>query len=296
MNKEALVYQAETVLRQLAENNFKLLFSTHNFQLMGIVTWDRKELDEPSGVKRRMIKGLRIGNGVPLAPEEMLFETSLHRKNPMSGQLDDIVVHEDDKIILMERKSFELSDDEDNFQFMVNMNWLNKTQQLLDEIEANYRRINRLNEEKDETMLDVEHFKREAQAAREKQKTQTEMLNRLTRNNAVLQERIGNLEAAYYQSRARNLKYEAMMDETIANATEEGTVIAMTSDDRILHAAQKKGELYQAMHEIEPESLGITDTLQIIMEEIEEIKQTIKPQATGIKTPEKPKQTGETTS
>ena len=48
------------------------------------------------------------------------------------------------------------------------------------------------------------------------------------------------------------------------------------------------------MHEIEPESIGITDTLQIMMEEIEEIKQAIKPQATGAKTPEKPKPTGET--
>ncbi|MBE3141007.1 MAG: hypothetical protein IMZ53_10530 [Thermoplasmata archaeon] len=195
----------------------------------------------------------------------------------------------------MERKSFELSDDEDNFQFMANMHWLNRTQQLLDEIDASGRRINRLNEEKDECMLDVEHYKREAQTAKEKQKTQTEMLNRLTRNNAILQERIGNLEASYYQSRARNLAYEAMVDEKIANATEEGTVLAMTSDDAILHAAQKKAEIYQAMHEIEPESMGTTDTLQVIMEEIEEIKQAIKPQSTGEKTPEKSKPAGETT-
>lgn len=284
MGKEALVYHAEAMLKQLEENDFKLLFTTNGFKLLGIVTWDRKVHDESMGIKRRMIKGLRIEDDHPLPnkdriveKEERVFTTFLDRKNPLSGQLDSIVVHEDGHIILTERKSFELDDSEENFQFMKNMKWYNRIQELLDEIDATHRRIDRLKEEKEEVYLDVEHYRSEAQAAKEKTKTISEVNIRLTRENAVLQEQIGNLRAAYSHVRSTNLKHEAMIDEKMAGATEEGTIRGMSSDDLMIHAAEKKAELHRTMHEISPESTGIMDELQYLTEKVESLEARLSP-------------------
>jgi len=275
MGKESLVYRTELNLKALSELGFKLLFTTHNFRLLGIVTWDNKLLDESLGVRRRWIKGLKMENGVPIPAEDRIFETSLHRKSPMSGQLEDLVVHEDDFMILMERKTFDLSDEDGNFQFMPNMHYMNRVQQLVDEIEEGNRRIARLMDEKEEAVLDSEHFRREATAAKEREKTQSELINRLTRENANMQTRLGNLESAYQLARAKNMTYEAEMDERTANAAEEGTLRGMTTDDLLIYAAEKKRQLYEAMHEIEPETAGDSDQIQGLVREVDAVKEEL---------------------
>jgi len=287
MGKETIVFQAEDNIQKMKENNFRLLFTTHGFKLMGIVTWDKMKLDESQGVPRRWIKGLRVENGTPLLPEERVFETSLHRVNPSSGQLEDIVAHEDDFIILMERKTFDLSDDDENFQFMPNMHMLQRVQQLKDQIEAGHRRLSRIQDEKEESVLDAEHFKREAQGAKERERTQRELLNRLTRENSRLQEKIGNLESAYALARAKNIRYEAQVDEITANAQEEGTLRGMTTDDLLIHAAQKKKDLYLAMHEIEPETSNLSEQMQGMVQELDTINEELD------RRKEQPKQTEE---
>ena len=272
MGKEAVAYRAENALKSLSEYGFKLLFTTQGFRLMGIVTWDKKLPDESLGERRRWIKGLKIENGTPIPRDERVFETSLDRKNPMSGELEEIVVHEDDSMILMARKTFDLDDGEENFQFIPNQHTLNRVQQFMDEIEARGRRIHRLNQEKEQFFLDAEHFKREGITAKEREKTNIELLNRLTRESARLQERIGNLESQNQVLRARNLKYEAQMDEVTANAQEEGTIRGMTTDDLVIHAVQKKKELEGAMLDIQQEDTAVTEQMQDIAGQIQELK------------------------
>jgi len=272
MSKEALVYQTEADLKRLAECGFKLLFTTHGFRLLGIVTFDRLLPDESLGLKRRRIKGLVIENGTPLSPEERIFDTFLDRKNPRSGQLDKIVVHEDDFMILMERKTFELSDEDDNFQFIPNMHMMNHVQQLKDNIDAASRRIVRLRDEKQQFFLDSEHFKREAATSKESERSKGELLNRLTRENSRMQEKLGNLEASNQNLRAKNLEYEGYMDEKMSNATETGTLKAMTLHDLMIHAAEKENDLALAMHEIGPDEAGMSERVQGLQKDVSEIK------------------------
>lgn len=272
MGKEAIAYHAESALKDLSECGFKLLFTTQGFRLMGIVTWDKKLPDESLGERRRWIKGLKIENGTPIPLDEKVFETSLDRKNPKSGELDEIVVHEDDSMILMARKTFDLDDGEENFQFIPNQYALNRVQQFMDEIEARGRRIHRLSQEKEQSFLDAEHFKREGITAKERQKTDMELLNRLTRESARLQERIGNLESQNQVLRARNLQYESQMDELMANAQEEGTIKGMTTDDLVIHAIQKKKEVEVAMIGIQQEDTGTNEQMQEMTGQIQEIK------------------------
>jgi hypothetical protein len=236
----------------MSENNMKLLFTTHGFKLLGIVTYDKKEPDESLGIRRRWVKGLVMENGHPLPPEDRVFETTLDRKNPKSGKLEDIVAHEDDLVIVMERKTFELDEDEKNFQFMPNMHLMNRIQQITDEIEEGRRRISRLQEEKEETILNSEHFEREAKAAKEREKTQKEIVNRLTRENNMLAEQIGNLESVSSKLRSKNLELEAFVDETTANAQEKGTMRGMTTSDLVLSAVETTKDIHQAMMDIAP--------------------------------------------
>lgn len=272
MSKESTVYQAENALNRLSEYGFKLLFTTHGFRLMGIVTWDKKLPDESLGQRRRWIKGLKIENGTPILPDEKVFETSLDRKNPMSGDLDDIVIHEDNFMILMERKTFDLNDAEENFQFIPNQHAMNRVQQLIDSIESGERRIHRLGQEKEQFFLDSEHFKREATTAKEREKTNTELRNRLTRESARLQERVGNLESQNQMLRAKNLQYEAQMDEVMANAQEEGTIKGMSTDDKVIHAIQKTKEKEEAMLDIQQEDTAVNEQIQDMAGQIREMK------------------------
>lgn len=262
MGKKAVVYRAERALKDLSECDFKLLYTTQGFRLMGIVVWDKKIPDESLGERRRWIKGLKIENGTPIPSDEEVFETSLDRKNPISGELEDIVVHEDDSMILMARKTFDLDDGEENFQFIPNQHMLNRVHQFMDEIEEKGRRIHRLSQEKEQFFLDAEHFKREGMTAKERIKTNMELLNRLTRENARLQERIGNLESQNQVFRAKNLQYESQMDEEMANAQEEGTIKGMTTDDRVIHAIQKTKEKEEAMMDIQQEDTAVNEQIQ----------------------------------
>lgn len=279
MGKEAIAFRTEDYLKQMSENNMKLLFTTHGFKLLGIITWDKMLPDEAMGIRRRWVKGLVMENGHPLPPEERVFETSLQRKNPKSGRLEDIIVHEDDLVVVMERKTFELDDDEKNFQFMPNMHLFNRVQQMTDEIEEGRRRISRLDEEKDQSLLDSEHYKREAQAAKEREKTQKELLNRLTRENSMLHEKLGNLESVASLFRAKNLELESFVDEITANAQEKGTIRGMTTDDQVLHAVETKKELYQTMMDIEPgvsaEDGGQGDEEVDLREQVKKLTETV---------------------
>lgn len=284
MGKEAVVYRAESALKDLSEYDFKLLYTTQGFRLMGIVTWDKKRPDESIGERRRWIKGLKIENGTPIPSDERIFETSLDRKNPMSGELESIVVHEDGSMILMARKTFDLDDDEKNFQFIPNQHMLSRVQQFMDEIEAGQRRINRISQEKEQFFLDAEHFKREGITAKERAKTNIELLNRLTREGARLQERIGNLESQNQVLRARNLQYESQMDEVMANAQEEGTIKGMTTDDRVIHAIQKTKEKEEAMMDIQQEGTGSDEQIQEMAGQIQEMKDKLE----AMKKAEKP--------
>lgn len=289
MGKEAIAYRTEDLFKQMQEKNMKLLFTTHGFKLLGIVTWDRMLPDEGHGARRRWIKGLVIENGSPLPPEDRVFETSLHRKNQKSGQLEDIVAHEDDLCIVTERKTFELDDDPKNFQFMPNMHLMNHVQQMSDEIEEGRRRIARLKDEHEQALLDVDHFKIDAQSAKEREKTKKEIVNRLTRENNLLQEKVGNLEAVAYSYRAKNLQLEAYMDERTAVAAEEGTVKGMTSDDMLIHAADKKKELHEAMLDIEPAAGAEgapVDEIDELREQVETMQATLNKLAGG-KEPQK---------
>lgn len=281
MSKESTVYQAENVFKKLEDYGFKRLYTTHGFRLMGIVTWDNKETDESLGEKRRRIKGLKIENGVPIPPDKKLFDTFLDRKNPKSGQLDGIVVHEDSSMILMARKTFGLSDEDENFQFMPNQHTLNSVQQYIDEIDARGRRINRVLQEKEQAFLDSEHFQREAATSKEREKTNAELRNRLTRENARLQLRTGNLESHNQILRARNLRYEAQMDEVTSNAQDIGTLEGMTTDDKIIHAAQKRKEIDEAMVDIQQESNSDNEQVQYLEEQLREIKAEVKAMKDG---------------
>jgi len=272
MGKKDVVFRAESALKDMPEYDFKLLYTTQGFRLMGIVTWDKKLPDESIGERRRWIKGLKIENGTPIPSDERVFETSLDRKNPVSGELEEIVVHEDDSMILMARKTFDLDDDEKNFQFVPNQHALNRVQQFMDEIESGQRRIHRLSQEKDQFFLDAEHFKREGITAKEREKTNIELLNRLTREGARLQERIGNLESQIQVLRAKNLKYESQMDEVMANAQEEGTIKGMTTDDLVIHAIQKTKEKEQAMMDIQQEGTGVDEQIQEMAEQIQKMQ------------------------
>jgi len=276
MGKEAVVYRAENALKDLSEHGFKRLYTTQGFRLMGIVTWDKKLPDESLGERRRWIKGLKIENGTPIPLDKKVFVTSLDRKNPLSGELEEIVVHEDDFMILMARKTFDLDDDEKNFQFIPNQHMLNRVQQFMDEIEEKGRRIHRLSQEKDQFFLDAEHFKREGLTAKEREKTNMELLNRLTREGARLQERIGNLESQNQVLRARNLQYESQMDEVMANAQEEGTIKGMTTDDRVIHAIQKTKEKEEAMMDIQQESTAVNEQIQDLAGQMQKMQSELK--------------------
>ena len=61
------------------------------------------------------------------------------------------------------------------------------------------------------------------------------------------------------------------MDEVTSNAQEKGTVRGMTTSDQLIHAAEKQKEINEAMHEIEPESAGVSDQLQEMLGEIGKI-------------------------
>lgn len=128
-----------------------------------------------------------------------------------------------------------LDDAEKKFQFIPHQHALAKVQQCMDEIDVSKRRICRLNQEKDQSFLDAEHFKRQGITAKEREKTNTELLNRLSRESARLQERIGNLESQNQMLRARNLQYEAQMDEVLADIQEARTIKGMTTDDKDMH-------------------------------------------------------------
>jgi len=285
MSKESTVFQAEDILKKLTENSFKRLYTTYGFRLMGIVTWDKKVPDESLGERRRQIKGLKIENGTSIPLDKKLFDTYLDRKNPKSGELDSIVVHEDDSMILMARKTFDLDDGDENFQFIPNPHMLNKVQQYIDEIDARGRRINRLVQEKEQSFLDAEHFQREATTTKEREKTNKELLNRLTREHSRLQLRIGNLESQNQVIRARNLQYEAQMDEITANAQEKGTIAGMTTDDRVIHSIQKRKEIDQELMDIQKETDEGDGQLQVIQEQVEELKVDIGAMKNGEKQP-----------
>lgn len=252
MGKQSIAFNTEDLLKQMAENNMKLLFTTHGFKLLGITTYDKRLPDEATGARRRWVKGLAIEDGHPLPAEDRVFETLLDWKNPKTGKLEEVVAHEDDFVIVMERKTFEISDDEKNFQFLPNMHYMSHVQQMVDQIDEGRRRIGRLEEEKEQSLLDSDHFQREAQAAKEREKTLKELVNRLTREHAMMSEKIGNLESLAFMFRAKNLELEAFLDETTANATERGTIKGMTTDDMLIHASEKKKELYNSMIDIEP--------------------------------------------
>lgn len=277
MSKEATITKAVLEIEKdrkiLAEYGCKELFTTHGWQCLGYITYDKKLPDEATGQRRRWIKGYRFENGSPLSPSEHIFETSLHRFNRKAGELQDIVVHEDDFVVVMERKTFDLSDEDDNFQFVPNMHHLNRIQQLKDNADAASDRIYELLQEKDQSLLDVEHFKREAKTAKESAKSNLELLNRLTRDSSELQERIGNLEAKNQKLRASNLEYESMMDELIANAQEKGTIKGMTTDDQVLHAIEKKKDIQEAMFDLEPGGEDAGQAYQ--QDELDELKKRL---------------------
>jgi len=300
-DKQALVIKTEDCLKKLADSNMKLLFTTHGFKLLGIVSSDKMRPEEALGVRRRWVKGLAVENGTPLKHEDRIFETSLHRKNPKTGQLEDTVVHEDDLVIVMERKTFDLSDAEENFQFMPNMHMLNRVQQMSDENTEGRRRLARMEEEVEQSLLDSDHYKRQATAAVERERTQTSLINRLTRENFQLQEQIGNLESTITRLRAKNLQHEARMDERIANAQEIGTTEGMTQSDLIIHAVEKQKDINQAMMDIEPQSGGdnsIYDEMDDMKERMESLTAIVtkitgvKPEQKSSQAPASPQKTG----
>ena len=94
-----------------------------------------------------------------------------------------------------------------------------------------------------EAIWTAEHFERELLTAKERGKTDMKLLNRLTRDNARLQERIGNLESQNKMLRARiwnleshdkllkarNLQYESQMD--VFNDKNEFIELSGDNDD-----------------------------------------------------------------
>ena len=281
MGKEATITKAileiERCRNILAEYGCKELFTAHGFRCLGYITSDKKLPDEATGKRKRWIKGYRFINDEKLPDEDRIFETCLHRYNKKSGDLDEVIVHEDDFVLVMERKTFDLSDDEGNFQFVPNMHLLSHVHIMKDELSAAENRVHRIQQEKEQSFVDAEHFKREAMNSKSRFKSNSETLNRLTRENSNLQGRIGTLEATNQNLRAKNLEFEATMDELLANAQEKGTVRGMSNNDRVLHAIENKKEVDEKLLDTLPDTITESEdgNFEVFNNRLEKIETTL---------------------
>jgi len=251
------VFEAVDALKRLTNIDCKWLYTTSGFRLLGIITSDRHLDDEGTGLKRRWIKGLRLDADEDMPLEDRLFETSLHRKNPMSGMLESIVVFEDSHMVLMERKTFDLSDEAENFQPMPNLKALNRVKEIMDKNSALDRTIQSLVSQLGQAKIDVDFFSNEANMAREEAETNKEDVKRLQRENIQFKRNYSHLEASYNDVRAKVQEYVAYQDEKLANASERGTEKAMLPKDRIVQDLQDRKEIETAHQEITAPSTDI---------------------------------------
>ena len=292
MNKEAVVFDAVDSLNKLSDIDCKWLYTTSGFRLLGIITSDRNLDDEDTGLKRRWIKGLRLDVDENVSLDDRLFETSLHRKNPKSGMLEPIVVHEDNHMILMERKTFDLDDEPENFQPMPNLKMLNRVKEIIDKNSALERTIQSLDAQERQDKIDVDFYSNEAKIAREEAETNKADVQRLQKDNIQHKRNYSQLEASYTDVRAKLGEYTAYQDEMLANASERGTEKAMTSKDRIVQDLQDRKEIEIAHQEITtpptdiPALKEISTKLDKMVQEVADIKSQSSEQ------PETPKKTG----
>lgn len=275
MNKEAVVFDAVDILNKLSSIDCKWLYTTSGFRLLGIITSDRNLDDEDTGLKRRWIKGLRLDMDGDIPLEDRLFETSLHRKNPTSGMLEPIVVHEDSHMILMERKTFDLNDEAENFQPMPNLKALNRVKEIIDKNRALDRTIQALDSQMRQAKVDVNFYSNEATLARDEAETHKADVQRLQRDNIQYKRNYSQLEASYNDIRAKVRESVAFQDETLANATERGTEQAMTAKDRIVQDLQDRKDIELAHQEIATPSTDMP-ALKEIKAKIDELTQNFK--------------------
>jgi len=255
--KEIIVFDAVDSLNKLADIDSRWLYTTAGFRLLGIITSDRNLDDEDTGLKRRWIKGLRLDVNGNASLEDRLFETSLHRKNPMSGELEPIVVHEDDHMVLMERKTFDLDDDAENFQPMPNLKALSRVKEVMDKSSAMERTLQVLDRQMKQDKVDINFYSNEATIAREEAETHKADVQRLQKDNIQYKRNYSHLEAEYNDIRAKVEERIAYQDEKLANATDKGTEQAMTPKDRTIQALQDKKEIETVIQEISPPSKDV---------------------------------------
>lgn len=275
MNREAIVFDAVDILNKLSGIDCKWLYTTSGFRLLGIITSDRNLDDEGTGLKRRWIKGLRLDMDEDVPLEDRLFETSLHRKNPKSGMLEPIVVHEDSHMILMERKTFDLNDEAENFQSMPNLKALNRVKEIIDKSHALDRTLQALDSQMIQAKVDVNFYSNEATLAREEAETHKADVQRLQRDNIQYKRNYSQLEALYNDIRAKLGEYTAYQDEMLANASERGTEKAMTAKDRIVQDLQDRKDIEIAHQEITTPSTDMP-ALKEIKAKLDELAQDYK--------------------
>jgi len=278
-----VVFEAVDAFNQLLDIGCKWLYTTSGFRLLGIITSDKNLDDEATGLKRRWIKGLRldVDGNIPL--EDRLFETSLHRKNQKSGTLEPIVVHEDSHMVLMERKTFDLDDEPENFQPMPNLKMLNRVKEIMDKNSALIGTIHSLDSQNDQAKVDVDWYSNEAKMAREEAETFKADVHRLQKDNIQYKRNYSQLESEYNDIRAKVQEQVAFQDETLANSAERGTEKAMTQKDRIVQDLQDRKEIEIAHQEIATPSTD-SSALKEIKAKLDELSKKydeVKTQASG---------------
>jgi len=220
MSKRSVVLNTKKMLHALKEQDCKLFVRVDGFRLVGILTKIRREYDPQIGKDRQWGMGITLNGEV--------FEEPLDRKNPKTGRLETVIVRETPFLMITARKTSDPKDDDVNFNWLPHQFHLDAMKELEDELVAQQRVMNRLDEEYRSLQSKMDMIKRDATIAVEENNNLKATVDFQSRRLLQLEREWQELYTLLQKLRAQGLEVEGELAIEVKRALEKGREKAMS--------------------------------------------------------------------
>jgi len=273
MLKRGAILSAERVLLGLKENDCKLLVRVDGFKIVGIVSKIRREYDSGIGRDRQWAMGINIGDG------GKVFDEPLDRKNPKTGHLEPVIVRETPFMMITARKTTDPKDDDNNFTWLPVQFHLDMIKELEDELVAQQRVMNRIDEEYRSQQSKLDLVKRDCKIAVDENQNLKSTVDFQSKKLVQLERENQEMYTLLQRLRGHGLEVEGELAVELQRAMERGKAKAHTPHEIRMtkleedEAERQKVEQSFARHT----KIDMDEVRNVVKDELRKVVSHLKP-------------------
>ena len=232
-------------LKNMPRCNFSLLLRTEKFQIVGIMTARKPEMDVSKGVPRMWAVGVTLDGEV--------FKEPLDRWSAEKGEFESVVFSENPQGIVVTSRRVPEGENEDNFFYFDNPLEAAEARKLEASVRAAEREISSLMRKLDDMKQERDFWMSEAKVAGDEARSMRELYARQSRELAQLRAQVELYKRYAFAAEAFALRVESTLRTSLMEAEEAGRTLGASIMEKVTEAARQLRELREEITGVAPQ-------------------------------------------